>query len=172
MTQRISLEATITHRIGDIYFSKILEDLPSCPRVYRKFLPKDYEALITDEERTVNFICVGSPYGRGDKDNTDKSKLMMLLLKNIGKSLNMKNLKEGIGKSVISNPLRELMYDINTNSKCFNLSRSNRSPRTYTLEELELDEDEISDLKQLDIRLEIGDDPDKGLRQSLDSSML
>jgi len=162
----------ITHRIGDVYFGKSIQDFPYLPKIYRRLIPKNYNELITEEERTVNFLCIGNPFWAQYDINSLYGKLTIHFLNNIDKRYGLAQLKDATGNRELSDAMRSVRDNFNGNSKYFQLSTKSRKPVEYSLEKSKSFEVHLRELERLDIELGIDKNMYCAKRESLDSSML
>lgn len=148
-------EAKITFRMGDVYFGKVLQKLPNLPQIYRRLLPENYENLITDDERTVEFLCIGTPKNKGIKEDSLTGKLAIFFIDNKGEEFNIDQLDEFLKTEDMADTATNLSYNFKS-SQCFNLSITKKGIRAiYSLEELEPSKEYLDQLKKIDKELGI-----------------
>jgi hypothetical protein len=147
-------EQIITHRQGDIYFGRIIMDLPFVPIIYRKYLEKDYESKITLEERTFEFLCVGNPKNKKRRLDLNKGIVMKLFLDNLEKEFNRGDIERSLGKDDLTTTLWR--FEDFKDSQCFELicgkKKNGHKPfSTYTLISIEPTRKYLEKLERWDV---------------------
>jgi len=151
-------EMKITKRIGDVYFGEVLQPLPVCPPVYRRFIPEDYESQIPLEERTVKFLNIGFPKcNRGEvgplRLDSNLAKFITLLLENPNQDFSKAQLKERLGIENLST-LDWRVVDEFRASEYFEVRREKQGKEcNYRLEQKQLSDECLKKLEEIDIRL-------------------
>jgi len=163
-------KVTITRREGDIYFGRVLLNLPPLPRVYLRFMPVDYESQIPDEERTVEFLSIGGPFDRNYlRLDGNLGRVLEFLLSNIGRPFEKKDLEDALSVGELYSALPDLSCRIESKSRCFRLSKETEERRAiYTLDQVESSREYLERLEELDRELGINKIP----KDSLDSAKL
>ena len=165
-------EQKITHRVGDVYFGESLIGFPPIPEIYRRFIPENYEDLITDKERTINFISIGSPFRWQFKSNSHLGIITNFVIENRGEEFVLADLKDKFEFSNLSSHLCTLVFRFERESVFYELTKSESKPIVYSLVETTPREYDLERIAKLDIELGLVEDKDTGLKESYDSSML